>query len=182
MSKSFAGGAYANQRLNFVVNGKAHGRKAKASNRTREIRPSGIIGGRRETSPGWNCEPALPSKEQKRKPSTYSGVRLTSIPTSALDVHTRLRMEQEILRLSSSSRATVVFVTHDLEEAISLSDEIFLLSASPRTRVVGKYPVDLPKPRNLIDIKSDSAFYDLYQSIWQDLRKEVLKEDVTAHS
>lgn len=103
-------------------------------------------------------------------------------PFSALDIHTRLRMEQEILNLASSSKATVVFVTHDLEEAIALSDEIFLLSASPRTCLVGRYEVDLPKPRNLIDIKSDSGFHELYQKIWQDLRKEVLKANATAHS
>jgi len=103
-------------------------------------------------------------------------------PFSALDVHTRLRMEQEILNLSSSTKATVLFVTHDLEEAIALSDEIFLLSTSPRSRLMGRYPVDLPKPRNLIDVKSDSDFYDLYQRIWHDLRKEVLKEDGPAHS
>ena len=57
MSKPFEGGAYANQRLNLGANGKAHGRKAKASNRTREIRPSGIIGGPRKTWLWRNCEP-----------------------------------------------------------------------------------------------------------------------------
>jgi sulfonate transport system ATP-binding protein len=103
-------------------------------------------------------------------------------PFSALDVHTRLRMEGEILTLSSSSKATVIFVTHDLEEAIALSDEVFLLSASPRTRVVGRYSIDLPKPRNLIDIKSDLAFQNLYRTIWRDLRKEVLKDDARTYS
>jgi NitT/TauT family transport system ATP-binding protein len=103
-------------------------------------------------------------------------------PFSALDVHTRLRMEGEILNLSSRSNATVVFVTHDLEEAIALSDEVFLLSASPRTHLVGRYSIDLPKPRNLIDIKSDLEFQDLYQRIWRDLRKEVLKVDARFHS
>ena len=103
-------------------------------------------------------------------------------PFSALDVHTRLHMEGEILTLSSSSKATVIFVTHDLEEAIALSDEVFLLSASPRTRVVGRYSIDLPKPRNLIDIKSDPEFQNLYRTIWRDLRKEVLQDDARTHS
>ena len=96
-------------------------------------------------------------------------------PFSALDVHTRSRMEEEILKLSSTSKATIVFVTHDLEEAIALSDEVLVLSASPRTRLVGRYPIDLPKPRNLIDIKTDLEFRNLYQRIWRNLRKEVLK-------
>jgi sulfonate transport system ATP-binding protein len=96
-------------------------------------------------------------------------------PFSALDVHTRLRMESEILRLWAGSGQTVVFVTHDLEEAISLSDDVFLLSAGPGARVVGRYSIDLARPRNLIDIKTDSRFHGVYRNIWNDLRQEVLK-------
>ena len=66
MSKPFKGGAYAYQRFNFVMTGQAHERNAEASNRTWEIRPYGIIGGLRETSPRWKWEPALQSKEQER--------------------------------------------------------------------------------------------------------------------
>jgi len=62
VSKPLGDGAYANQRLNLVANGKAHGRNAKASNRTREIRPSGIIGGPRKTWPWRNCEPTSQPK------------------------------------------------------------------------------------------------------------------------
>jgi len=96
-------------------------------------------------------------------------------PFSALDVHTRLRMEGEILGLWTGSGKTVVFVTHDLEEAISLSDEVILLSAGPGSRVVGRYPVDLARPRSLIDIKTESRFMELFRAIWSDLREEVLK-------
>jgi NitT/TauT family transport system ATP-binding protein len=95
-------------------------------------------------------------------------------PFSALDVHTRLRMESEILGLWAGSGKTVIFVTHDLEEAISLSDEVFLLSSGPGSRLVGHYPVDLARPRNLIDMKADPLFHELYRSIWNDLRHEVL--------
>jgi len=96
-------------------------------------------------------------------------------PFGALDVHTRLRMETEILTLWAETKKTVMFVTHDLEEAISLSDEVAVLSAGPASRVVGVYRVDLPRPRNLIDIKTEPRFIELYGSIWSDLRKEVLK-------
>jgi NitT/TauT family transport system ATP-binding protein len=96
-------------------------------------------------------------------------------PFSALDVHTRLRMESELLALWTGSQQTVMFVTHDLEEAISLSDEVFVLSAGPASRLVGRYPVELARPRNLIDIKSDARFHELYRLIWSDLRPEVLK-------
>jgi NitT/TauT family transport system ATP-binding protein len=96
-------------------------------------------------------------------------------PFGALDVHTRLRMEVEILALWAETRKTVMFVTHDLEEAISLSDEVVVLSAGPASRVVGVYHVGLARPRNLIDIKTDPRFVELYGSIWRDLREEVLK-------
>jgi NitT/TauT family transport system ATP-binding protein len=79
-------------------------------------------------------------------------------PFSALDVHTRLRMESEILGLWEGSGTTVVFVTHDLEEAIALSDEVFLLS---RARAVGWSAASASGsrgPRHLIDIKAEAAF------------------------
>ena len=96
-------------------------------------------------------------------------------PFGALDVHTRLRMEGEILGLWAGSGKTVMFVTHDLEEAIALSDEVAVLSAGPASRLVGVYQVGLERPRNLIDIKTDPRFVEIYRSIWSDLREEVLK-------
>jgi NitT/TauT family transport system ATP-binding protein len=96
-------------------------------------------------------------------------------PFSALDVHTRYRMEDEALQLWSGSQRTVVFVTHDLEEAIALSDEVIILSAGPAARIIGRYPIDLTRPRNLIDMKTDDRFHRIYNSIWSTLRSEVLK-------
>jgi NitT/TauT family transport system ATP-binding protein len=96
-------------------------------------------------------------------------------PFGALDVHTRLKMEGEILDLWTGSQKTIIFITHDLEEAIALSDEVIVLSAGPASRIVGRYPVDLERPRNLIDIKTDRRFGELYRTIWSDLREEVLK-------
>ena len=96
-------------------------------------------------------------------------------PFGALDVHTRLRMESEILSLWAETNKTVMFVTHDLEEAIALSDEVVVLSAGPASRMVGRYEVGLERPRNLIDIKTNPRFVEIYGSIWRDLREEVLK-------
>ena len=96
-------------------------------------------------------------------------------PFGALDVHTRLRMEGEILGLWAETKKTVMFVTHDLEEAIALSDEVVVLSAGPASRIVGVYHVDMERPRNLIDIKTDRRFVEIYGSIWRHLREEVLK-------
>jgi NitT/TauT family transport system ATP-binding protein len=96
-------------------------------------------------------------------------------PFGALDVHTRHRMETEILDLWAESRKTVLFITHDLEEAIALSDQVVVLSAGPASRIVATHRVDLPRPRNLLDLKTDPRFTALYDFIWSDLRQEVLK-------
>lgn len=96
-------------------------------------------------------------------------------PFSALDVQTRQLMEDQLLRLWTGSEKTVLFVTHDLDEAIGLADEVVLLSAGPASRIVGTYPVDLPRPRDLMDIRTTPEFLEIYRAIWSDLRSEVLK-------
>ncbi|ASR34906.1 mannosyltransferase [Prauserella marina] len=96
-------------------------------------------------------------------------------PFGALDVQTRQVMENELLTLWTGSEKTVLFVTHDLDEAISLSDEVVLLSAGPGSTIVGSYQVDLPRPRNLLDIRTEPAFTEIYRAIWSDLRNEVMK-------
>ncbi len=100
-------------------------------------------------------------------------ILLMDEPFSALDVQTRTLMEDELLQLWSSTSASVVFVTHDLEEAISLADKVCVLTAGPAT-VKGIYPIDLPRPRNVAEIRFDPRFVELYQMIWEDLRSEVM--------
>ena len=96
-------------------------------------------------------------------------------PFSALDVHTRQRMETELLGLWEGSRKTVVFVTHDLEEAIALADEVVVLSAGPASRAVARRPVPLARPRDLLEVRTTPPFIELYRSIWAVLRDEVLR-------
>ena len=100
-------------------------------------------------------------------------ILLMDEPFSALDVQTRNLMENELLGLWSASPTTVVFVTHDLEEAISLSDRVFVITAGPGT-VKSNYKVDLPRPRNVAEIRFQPRFSEIYEEIWQDLRDEVL--------
>ena len=100
-------------------------------------------------------------------------ILLMDEPFSALDVQTRSLMENELLSLWSSTSASVVFVTHDLEEAISLSDRVFVITAAPGT-VKSNYRVDLPRPRNVAEIRFQSRFTEIYEEIWNDLRDEVL--------
>ncbi|TAN33302.1 ABC transporter ATP-binding protein [bacterium] len=100
-------------------------------------------------------------------------ILLMDEPFSALDVQTRSLMENELLGLWSASSASVVFVTHDLEEAISLSDRVFVITAGPGT-VKSNYKVDLSRPRNVAEIRFHPRFAEIYEEIWKDLRDEVL--------
>jgi NitT/TauT family transport system ATP-binding protein len=68
-----------------------------------------------------------------------------------------------------------VFVTHDLEEAIALADEVIVLSAGPAARIVASYPVTLERPRDLMELRTSPAFVELYRAIWAVLRKEVVR-------
>jgi len=96
-------------------------------------------------------------------------------PFSALDVQTRQLMENELLELWSANRKSVVFITHDLEEAISLSDRVVVLSAGPETRPIGEYEIDLPRPRDVAEIRLTPRFLELYTQIWRAMKDEVLK-------
>jgi NitT/TauT family transport system ATP-binding protein len=100
-------------------------------------------------------------------------VILMDEPFSALDVQTRTLMENELLALWEASGASVVFVTHDLEEAIAMADRVIVLTAGPAT-IKGSYAVDLVRPRNVAEIRFDPRFNEIYQMIWNDLREEVL--------
>ena len=96
-------------------------------------------------------------------------------PFSALDIQTRQLMENELLELWSANRKSVVFITHDLEEAISLSDRVVVLSAGPETRVIGEFTIDLPRPRDVAEIRLTPRFVELHTSIWHAMKDEVLK-------
>jgi energy-coupling factor transporter ATP-binding protein EcfA2 len=76
---------------------------------------------------------------------------------------------------SQIPRKTVIFVTHDLEEAIALADEVVVLSAGPATRVMARHPVTLARPRDLLELRTAQEFIDLYRAIWAVLRGEVIK-------
>lgn len=94
-------------------------------------------------------------------------------PFSALDVQTRAIMSNELLTLWERQKPSVLFVTHDLEEAIGLADKVVVITAGPGT-VKAVFDIDLPRPRGAVqDIRFDKRFLELYQQIWQALREEV---------
>ena len=102
-------------------------------------------------------------------------ILLMDEPFSALDIQTRQLMENELLDLWSADRKSVVFITHDLEEAIALSDRVVVLSAGPETRPIGEYPVDLPRPRDVAEIRLVPRFIELHRDIWHAMKDEVMK-------
>ncbi|MET3803122.1 NitT/TauT family transport system ATP-binding protein [Nakamurella sp. UYEF19] len=103
---------------------------------------------------------------------TEPRVLLMDEPFSALDVQTRSIMSDELLGLWDQTRPAVIFVTHDLEEAIALADKVVVLTAGPGT-VKAVFPVDLPRPRKVQEIRFDPEFIAIYEKIWEALRTEV---------
>ena len=90
-------------------------------------------------------------------------ILLMDEPFSALDVQTRQLMENELLELWSANRKSVLFITHDLEEAISLSDRVIVLSAGPATHPIGEFAIDLPRPRDVAEIRMTPRFVELHE-------------------
>lgn len=95
-------------------------------------------------------------------------------PFAPLDALTRQRLQDGILQLWEHTGTTILYVTHDLTEAITLADRVLLFSARPG-RVVQEYSIDLPRPRRVMDVKFSPRFVALEQRIWQDLRTELDK-------
>jgi len=120
-------------------------------------------------------------------------------PFSALDIQTRQLMENEVLELWQSGgrraaasparspdggqreaqegqgRKAVLFITHDLDEAIAMSDRVVILSAGPAARPIGEFSIDIERPRDVAEVKTTPRFLELHAAIWAVLREEVLK-------
>jgi NitT/TauT family transport system ATP-binding protein len=122
-------------------------------------------------------------------------------PFSALDIQTRQLMENEVLQLwqgggerraapssptapsgggrtatgGEQGRKAVLFITHDLDEAIAMSDRVVVMSAGPASRPIGEFTIDLPRPRDVAEVRVTPRFIELHNAIWSVLREEVLK-------
>ena len=94
-------------------------------------------------------------------------------PFASLDAIVRARVVKDVVALVERERITVLLVTHDLEEALSLSDEIYLLSQGPRARITQHYAVPIPRPRDPVLSRTHPAFPPLYQQLWADLSRAV---------
>ena len=102
-------------------------------------------------------------------------ILLMDEPFGPLDAQTRQIMGNLLLDLWSADRKAVLFVTHDLEEAIALSDRVVIMSAGPAARIIGDWRVKLARPRDIAEVKLDLSFHELHREIWQTLKAEVIK-------
>ena len=102
-------------------------------------------------------------------------ILLMDEPFGPLDAQTRQIMGNLLLDLWNADRKAVLFVTHDLEEAIALADRVVIMSAGPGARIIGDWPVGLPRPRDIFEVRLASEFHSLHREIWSVLKEEVLK-------
>ena len=102
-------------------------------------------------------------------------ILLMDEPFGPLDAQTRVIMGDLLLQLWSDDRKAVLFVTHDLEEAIALADRVVIMSAGPQSRIIGDYPIPLTRPRDIAEIKLEPQFHAIHREIWNTLKAEVLK-------
>ena len=102
-------------------------------------------------------------------------ILLMDEPFGPLDAQTRQIMGNLLLELWNADRKAVLFVTHDLEEAIALADRVVIMSAGPSARIIGDWRVPLPRPRDITEVRLDKEFHSLHREIWSVLRTEVLK-------
>ena len=102
-------------------------------------------------------------------------ILLMDEPFGALDVQTKAIMQTELLGLWEQLRPSVLFITHDLDEAVALSDRVVIMTSSPGT-VKDVFDIDLPRPRgNVQDIRHEERFLDIQGRIWESLRDEVTR-------
>ena len=102
-------------------------------------------------------------------------ILLMDEPFGPLDAQTRQIMGNLLLELWAGDRKAVLFVTHDLEEAIALADRVVIMSAGPAARIIGDHVIDLPRPRDASEVRLVQRFHELHEAIWRQLRAEVLK-------
>jgi NitT/TauT family transport system ATP-binding protein len=102
-------------------------------------------------------------------------ILLMDEPFGPLDAQTRQIMGNLLLELWHADRKAVLFVTHDLEEAIALADRVVIMSAGPSSRIIGDWRVPLQRPRDISEVRLEKEFHDLHREIWSVLKAEVLK-------
>lgn len=100
-------------------------------------------------------------------------------PFSALDAQTRLKVHDAFLQAWDQQQMTVVLITHDLQEAVSLADRVVIMTRRPG-RLKAIHHIDLPRPRSISNLQGDDAFHRIYEAVWRDLQDEFVDTATTA--
>jgi NitT/TauT family transport system ATP-binding protein len=103
-------------------------------------------------------------------------VILMDEPFGPLDAQTRIILQDQLLRLWEEARKTVIFITHDLVEAIALADRVVVMTSRPGT-VKSVSRIDIPRPRDVFRIHSEEAFRTSFDKLWAELREEVQRSE-----
>lgn len=99
-----------------------------------------------------------------------SPILLMDEPFGALDAQTKLQLEDVLLGLWERERRTVLFITHDLSEAVTMSDRVIVMSARPG-RIVAEVPITLERPRSVRALQKDRHYHELYAQVWTKLEE-----------
>ncbi len=126
---------------------------------------------RHEMAKHWLSRVGLSGFENRYPHQLSGGMR----KRAALDIQTRQLMENEVLELWAQKKKAVLFITHDLDEAISISDRVVVFSAGPGSHPIGEFYIDIARPRDVAEVRVTPRFIELHNAIWADLREEVLK-------
>ena len=158
----------------FGVETHAHGRELPQKTReaARELIAMVGLGGFEEAYPRQLSHGMRQRVALARTFLMPSPVLLMDEPFGALDAHTKLMLEQGLLRLWERDKRTVLFITHDLAEAITLADKILVCTARPGS-IKSEIPVDLARPRNINALQNDPRYHEYYKRIWGDLAAEM---------
>ena len=113
--------------------------------------------------------------------STGADILLMDEPFGAIDAQTRELMQEELMRIWQEEQKTVVFITHDLDEAVMLADRVLLMSRGPG-RVRELIPVDLPRPRTDYDVRAHEEFIRVRAHLWHELRNDLMEQREQEHS
>ncbi len=106
--------------------------------------------------------------------ATGPEILLMDEPFAALDEQNRLLLQEELVRLWETARQTVIYITHSIDEAVALGDQVMVMTASPG-RVKAILPVPLGRPRDIQELRRDPTFGECVHEIWAMLRSEVLQ-------
>jgi len=104
-------------------------------------------------------------------------IYLMDEPFGALDAQTKLLMGQELLNIWSRFRKAIIFVTHDIEEAVGLADRVVVMTGRPG-RIKSEYRIDLPRPRDSRNVRKLPRFHRLVDAIWSDIMAEPVRADI----